>query len=114
MPECQKLVENFNHLSGEYLGVNEDPWMHHFEADNYLPVGGMTKEEFEKRIGAHDHICKLFLCMTSRFFEGFACELIHHGCDVVESISELFRVGPVAMSVTGIVRRNQMVAVCKL
>ena len=30
--------------------VNEDPWKHHFEWDNYKPVKEMDAMEFEKRL----------------------------------------------------------------
>ncbi|MBK7375243.1 MAG: hypothetical protein KTQ13_07970 [Ferruginibacter sp.] len=33
-----------------YVCVNDDPWQHHFEENNYCSVGDLTREEFEKRI----------------------------------------------------------------
>ena len=38
-------------------------------------------------------------------------EIVYHGSDVVEGVIELLGIRPVAVSVTGIVWRNQMVVV---
>jgi hypothetical protein len=37
----QKLLNHQDFLAekGWYVGINEDPWHHHFEEDNYLPLG---------------------------------------------------------------------------
>jgi hypothetical protein len=31
-------------LDDWYIGVSEDPWQHHFEQDNYMPVNGVEKQ----------------------------------------------------------------------
>ena len=31
-------------LDNWYIGVSEDPWQHHFEQDNYMPVNGAEKQ----------------------------------------------------------------------
>lgn len=41
---------------GYFIGVNEDPWQHHFEEDNYLPVKEMDEETFRKWCNAFDHL----------------------------------------------------------
>lgn len=39
-----------------YIGVNEDPWQHHFEEDNYLPINGMSEEAFGSYCREYDHL----------------------------------------------------------
>jgi hypothetical protein len=39
-----------------YIGVNEDPWQHHFEEDNYLPVSEMSQGSFEAYCRQWDHL----------------------------------------------------------
>ena len=39
-----------------YIGVNEDPWQHHFEEENYISIGGLSKEEFTGYCRQYDHI----------------------------------------------------------
>lgn len=39
-----------------YIGINEDPWQHHFEASNYSKLSNITKEEFQKHLQQLRHI----------------------------------------------------------
>ena len=39
-----------------YIGVNEDPWQHHFEEDNYRPVAALSEEEFVAYCRSFDHL----------------------------------------------------------
>ncbi|MCX6318031.1 MAG: hypothetical protein NTW29_12115 [Bacteroidetes bacterium] len=43
------LARSFDTFQGAgiYYGVNSDPWHHHFEADNYLPMEEMDASAFE-------------------------------------------------------------------
>lgn len=41
--------------SGCYLGVNPDPWQHHFEPHNYQPVSGMTEAFYETHLYSLPH-----------------------------------------------------------
>jgi len=48
----KNLVANFELLKQNnfYLCVNEDPWQHHFEEDNYLAAAKFSAEEFERTV----------------------------------------------------------------
>jgi hypothetical protein len=35
---------------GFFYYINEDPWEHHFEKNNYIPVQDMSKNDFERSI----------------------------------------------------------------
>lgn len=39
-----------------YIGVNEDPWQHHFEEDNYLPIASLSEEKFIEYCQGFDHL----------------------------------------------------------
>ena len=39
----QSHVKNGS-LESWYLGVSEDPWQHHFEQDNYIPVSELKNK----------------------------------------------------------------------
>jgi hypothetical protein len=39
-----------------YIGVNDDPWQHHFEEDNYLPIRSMSEESFIEYCRQYDHL----------------------------------------------------------
>ena len=39
-----------------YLGVNPDPWVHHFEADNYAPVKETGPEVFSQQLKNLAHL----------------------------------------------------------
>ena len=54
----EKLINVFPELieRGYYWYINEDPWEHHFEADNYMPVAGISKVEFENSVRKNNFI----------------------------------------------------------
>ncbi|HVG40775.1 MAG TPA: hypothetical protein VM888_04110 [Chitinophagaceae bacterium] len=53
----EKLEGAFSMLQRNYyLGINEDPWQHHFETDNYLPIASFTKEAFKQHLHTQSHI----------------------------------------------------------
>ena len=39
-----------------YIGVNDDPWQHHFEEDNYLPIASLSEEVFVDCCRQYDHL----------------------------------------------------------
>ncbi len=39
-----------------YIGVHPDPWQHHFEGDNLLPISDCSMEDFEAQCNRLDHI----------------------------------------------------------
>lgn len=39
-----------------YIGVNEDPWVHHFEEENYLPVRSLSPDAFRDYCRQYDHL----------------------------------------------------------
>jgi hypothetical protein len=46
----EKLIASYNNIKEKnyYCCKNEDPWEHHFEEGNYVPVIEMNKNDFEK------------------------------------------------------------------
>ena len=47
-----RLRAAFTYLQNQdyWLCVNADPWQHHFEAGNYLPLNQFTQSEFDTRL----------------------------------------------------------------
>jgi hypothetical protein len=57
--EFTHRIENaFTPLSNGdyYIGVNPDPWAHHFEESNYARINTLNKEEFLHVCNTHEHI----------------------------------------------------------
>lgn len=53
----QKIAAFYPQLSAyHYIGINTDPWQHHFEQGNYKPVSQMNQKEFETFVMEHPHI----------------------------------------------------------
>lgn len=52
------LMENFHLLAEKnyFLGVNTDPWAHHFEPGNYQKLDTFTPDEFGKKLSTLEHI----------------------------------------------------------
>jgi hypothetical protein len=47
----QKITDNIEKVKQDiFIGIHENQWQHHFEADNYLDIHLLSKEELEKRI----------------------------------------------------------------
>ena len=38
------------------IGLNEDPWQHHFEDDNYRPIAEMNQETFSQYCHQYEHL----------------------------------------------------------
>jgi len=43
-----QLSSHFHQLQSCFIGVNEDPWVHHFNEDNYVPLSTWTRKSFEQ------------------------------------------------------------------
>ena len=39
-----------------YISVHEDPWVHHFDEDNYLRIDGLDREDFQGYCHQYDYI----------------------------------------------------------
>ncbi|MFL5738611.1 MAG: hypothetical protein ACJ75B_00230 [Flavisolibacter sp.] len=86
--QFEKLVINsFEKLAEFYLGVSEDPWVHHFETSNYKKIGLLNPQEFETickrtahlKIAAHWPLSRWmeadeFLLNNWKFLIGIAIE----------------------------------------
>jgi hypothetical protein len=52
-------IENaYGMLAGKhfFINVNEDPWQHHFEETNYIPVGSLSAAAFINYCSQHEHL----------------------------------------------------------
>lgn len=54
----ENLVSSYATLSAQqyFVGVNDDPWHHHFEVNNYKPVHTISKTAFEELLCTQPHI----------------------------------------------------------
>ena len=54
----RKIQSAYNLLSQENfsIGINDDPWLHHFTNDNYIPVNSLNEEEFRTRCAEQHHL----------------------------------------------------------
>ncbi|MGV3527596.1 MAG: hypothetical protein ACO1OO_01780 [Flavisolibacter sp.] len=52
------LIENYTVLCERnfYLGINTDPWVHHFEPANYRRLDSFSLDDFGKRLSGAAHI----------------------------------------------------------
>ncbi len=66
----EKLINAFPELKERdyYWYINEDQWEHHFEADNYIPMAGISKAEFENSVRKNNFI-KLAIKIDLREWE---------------------------------------------
>jgi hypothetical protein len=51
-----KITSACTTFSNHHIGVNADPWQHHFESSNYLPITGMEHESLKKLLEQHGHV----------------------------------------------------------
>jgi hypothetical protein len=53
-----KLKEGYEALSEQhyFIGVSDDPWMHHFGEDNYKKISSLSKETFAAILETAPHI----------------------------------------------------------
>lgn len=54
----KKLEEDFDELVSMnlFIGVNDDPWVHHFGKENFQPLAGADKEKLLKKVLTLPHI----------------------------------------------------------
>jgi hypothetical protein len=54
----QALVKHYPTLSEKdyWLGINTDPWVHHFEKDNYIKISELSAGAYEAAIEEQAHI----------------------------------------------------------
>lgn len=52
------VAATYNDLASQnfYVGINPDPWQHHFEESNYARIDGLSKEEFIRILDEQPHI----------------------------------------------------------
>jgi hypothetical protein len=52
------IVDRYQELAARqfYLGINNDPWQHHFEQENYRPIAEMTDAAFSMAVEQQSHI----------------------------------------------------------
>ncbi|HWJ92139.1 MAG TPA: hypothetical protein VNR87_13560 [Flavisolibacter sp.] len=55
------IMAAYPQLRDLFIGINEDPWIHHFEATNYVRIGNISRQEFESYCSRHSHL-KLGAC----------------------------------------------------
>ena len=51
-----KLEAAFKTFSKHHIGINADPWQHHFDATNYQPIAAMHYEEFKTLLHTQSHV----------------------------------------------------------
>ena len=50
------ILSSYSHLSYYYIGINDDPWVHHFEEANYRKIPDMTEPEFAEACHKSRHL----------------------------------------------------------
>lgn len=50
------IKNSYAQLKEHFIAVDPDPWVHHFEQNNYQSIGSMTEEEFHQACHQFDHI----------------------------------------------------------
>jgi hypothetical protein len=72
-----KLLGAFQHLQQQnyYVGINADPWVHHFEKDNYRQINGLSKEAFALLLEESQHI-KIAACWPLSEWDSAANKLV--------------------------------------
>ncbi|MFL5808389.1 MAG: hypothetical protein ACJ749_02650 [Flavisolibacter sp.] len=51
-----KLEAAFETFSKHHIGINADPWQHHFDETNYQLIAAMSKEEFKTLLHTQAHV----------------------------------------------------------
>ena len=51
----QKIIDGYDELNRHdfFISLSENEWEHHFESNNYQPIGLLTKENFANSIARH-------------------------------------------------------------
>jgi hypothetical protein len=70
-----------------YLGINSDPWVHHFRTDNYKPLQEISRQDLEERFQTMPFI-KIAAKFPLEEWESAATELINSWRKLAALISE--------------------------
>ena len=53
VPKLEAAAETF---SKHHIGINTDPWQHHFEATNFQPIATLSTEAYKTLLHTHRHV----------------------------------------------------------
>lgn len=51
-----KIQNSYGLLRDFSIGIHENPWIHHFEKDNYRLLAGLSEKEFRDACASGDHL----------------------------------------------------------
>lgn len=51
-----KIKNSYSQLQDHFIGIDPDPWRHHFQQNNYQKIGSIAEEEFHQGCEQLDHI----------------------------------------------------------
>jgi hypothetical protein len=51
-----EIEASYNLLENHSIGINAEPWLHHFEKDNYKEIALLDKKAFKLEIGKYPHL----------------------------------------------------------
>jgi hypothetical protein len=71
------LIDAYDSLKDQhyFIGINPDPWVHHFEADNYKRIRDLSKEAFAMILEESAHI-KIAACWPLQEWDSAANNLV--------------------------------------
>jgi hypothetical protein len=52
----ENVAASYKDLRDHSIGMGDDPWVHHFEANNYRKIGTLTEREFRLRCSETKHL----------------------------------------------------------
>ena len=52
----ERIGQSYEPLKDFSIGINDDPWAHHFEKDNYWHIGSMEAETFNELCRSRQHL----------------------------------------------------------
>jgi hypothetical protein len=53
---AEKIAAAYPLLKSMYIGIHENPWIHHFEGDNYQLIGNWSQHEFTRHCRESVHL----------------------------------------------------------
>lgn len=55
---ADRLTEQYERLADAdyFMYVNEDPWKHHFDEANYIPIQSVSRQTFSDHVHKYDHV----------------------------------------------------------
>lgn len=51
-----RIQQCYGQLSGHFIGISANPWVHHFKEENFRRIGSLNETEFRHYCGQYDHI----------------------------------------------------------